>query len=299
MDSLQLQTFLETQKDPIQVQRGCKTLYESILQHLETKTGALYGRFGTIEYQTLMHPTNQSPILERNAGVFPTSGTFLKDWAFEYNQAVKEATAMAAGWHPPFQPMELLYILGHNPQCKILPLRSLEPYYSLPTTMWTNAFANQNVTFVSSFADSMAKQYEKKHLVWPASHEQILPSSAKYSFVRSYYGPAVAQGNAQWPAPIQSWKDAVDALEAQVLATNPSIVVLGCGGLAMVLAKRLKAKNIITIVLGGAIQIMFGIKGKRWLNHDIIKTFFNSHWVFPQDHEIPNGAKQIEGGCYW
>ena len=299
MDPNQLQTFLQTQKEPAVVHAGCKTLYDSILHHLETRKGALYGRFGTIEYQTLMHPSSQSPILERNAGIFPAQGIFLKDWVHEYNQAVQRATVMAAGWHPPFQPMELLYILGQNPQCTLIPLRSLEPYYSPPEHMWTNAFAHQRVTFVSSFADTMALQYQKKHHIWPNTHEQLLPSSGQYSFVRSYYSPAIAQGQAMWPSPIQNWKDAINLLESQVLATNPSIVVLGCGGLAMVLAKRLQEKNIITIVLGGAIQILFGIKGHRWLNHDIIKTFFNHHWVFPQEHEIPRGSKQIEGGCYW
>ena len=67
----------------------------------------------------------------------------------------------------------------------------------------------------------------------------------------------------------------------------------------MPLALRLKKRGIIAIVVGGAIQIFFGIKGKRWANHPIISGFWNDSWVEPSTDEIPNGAKKVEGACYW
>jgi hypothetical protein len=88
-------------------------------------------------------------------------------------------------------------------------------------------------------------------------------------------------------------------LEEEIVKTNPRIVLIGCGGLSMPLAFKLKQRNIITIIMGGAIQILFGIKGSRWETHSVISNFFNDSWVFPSDDEIPNGADKIEGGCYW
>ena len=67
----------------------------------------------------------------------------------------------------------------------------------------------------------------------------------------------------------------------------------------MPLAKRLKDKGVIAIVMGGAIQILFGIKGRRWDSHSIISSFYNDDWVYPSQDEVPNGALEIEGGCYW
>lgn len=67
----------------------------------------------------------------------------------------------------------------------------------------------------------------------------------------------------------------------------------------MPLACRLKKKGIIAIVLGGSIQVLFGIKGKRWETHPVISGFWNTTWRNPNPAEVPGGAAEIEGGCYW
>ena len=54
-----------------------------------------------------------------------------------------------------------------------------------------------------------------------------------------------------------------------------------------------------SIHLGGATQILFGIKGHRWDTHDVISSFYNDHWVRPSKEETPEKAKINEEGCYW
>ena len=77
------------------------------------------------------------------------------------------------------------------------------------------------------------------------------------------------------------------------------MALIGCGGLGMVIAGRLRQKGISSIVLGGAIQVLFGIKGRRWANHSVISGLWNDAWVSPAADEIPGGADSVEGGCYW
>jgi hypothetical protein len=91
----------------------------------------------------------------------------------------------------------------------------------------------------------------------------------------------------------------VTSLETQVIASGAKVALLGCGGLAMPLALRLKKRGIVVIVLGGAIQLLFGIKGRRWTTHPVISGFFNDYWIYPSVEEIPGAAADIEGGCYW
>ena len=55
----------------------------------------------------------------------------------------------------------------------------------------------------------------------------------------------------------------------------------------------------IGIHLGGAIQILFGIKGGRWDKHEIISTFYNESWVRPDGNEVPKYAHLIENNCFW
>lgn len=67
----------------------------------------------------------------------------------------------------------------------------------------------------------------------------------------------------------------------------------------MPLAGRLKELGLPCVVLGGAIQVLFGIKGNRWANHSVISKFWNDAWVWPSEEETPRGAAKIERGCYW
>ena len=56
--------------------------------------------------------------------------------------------------------------------------------------------------------------------------------------------------------------------------------------------------------LGGATQLLFGIRGKRWEDENYNKQYnysalMNEYWVRPSEDEIPDGAKKVEGACYW
>lgn len=81
------------------------------------------------------------------------------------------------------------------------------------------------------------------------------------------------------------------------MATDAKVVLIGCGALGMPLARRLKEAGRCAIVMGGAIQVLFGIRGQRWKNHPVISRFWNAAWVSPGVDERPAGATAVEGGC--
>lgn len=293
------------QKNIDTVNDGSYDIKQEIYAALGENRGSLIGRHGTIELTQMLIfdktgtiDSEKAKVLELNAGIFPRDDTILKQWCQEYSSATKEANIIAAGWYKPLANVEWNYLDKVNPSAKRIPLRSLEPYYSMPHSHWTVALERQHVVVVSSFTESMQKQIFYKDQIWPQC-KSLLPNNVQWSFVKSYYCPATAKGMCQWPDQIRSWKDAVDSMEKEVLNTGAKIALIGCGGLAMPLALRLKQKGIIAIVLGGAIQILFGIKGRRWRNHPIISKFYTSDWLHPNLAEIPGNANEIEGGCYW
>ena len=53
------------------------------------------------------------------------------------------------------------------------------------------------------------------------------------------------------------------------------------------------------IHLGGPLQILFGIKGKRWDDIPSVSKFYNEYWTRPSDEETPVNNTKVEGGCYW
>ena len=294
------------QKGDASVQAGARCIQATIERALAEGKGCLIGRHGTIELTALLmddsgkirFDNERLFALETNAGIFPYQYTYLKEWLTAYKEASEEADVMAVGWHAPLARSEWNLLSRINPQVARIPLRSLEPYYCLSTHHWTRALAGQKVCVVSSFADLMGGQLEYIEKVWPQC-DTVIPKSASWSFVRSYYCPKVARGKCQWGEGVNSWLDAVTWMEAEVMKNSPRIVLIGCGGLAMPLASRLKKRGCICVVLGGAIQIMFGIKGRRWENHPIISQYFNDDWIFPPEDMIPDGALAVEGGCYW
>lgn len=286
------------QKDPAAISSGADWIFQTVISAVGSGEGCIIGRHGTVELEVLLdnkNPDYFEPTLERNAGIFPRTKDSLQEWRDKYGAAVREADAMAVGWYAPLADVEAGFLQTVNPSATWLPLRSLEPYYS--ERPWTQALKGQRVAVVSAFADSMACQLQFKDDIWKG-REDIIPE-CEWKFIRSYYSPSLAQGRAEWPKGIASWSDAVAHLEKQVVNSGAPIALLGCGGLAMPLALALKRRGIVAIVLGGAIQVLFGIKGRRWEKHPVISQFWNDDWIYPSPDETPRGAKTIEGGCYW
>ncbi len=296
------------QKDPDFVEKGSEKIFYTIQAALTLKEGAIIGRHGSTELTWILVQQQRGEEIdqvraataERYSGIFPSyDTTLMKEWLKEYKDATAAATVFAACWYNVLAHQEYKYLRQVCPAAELVPLRSLEPYYCVSTKGWTRALEGRRVSVVSSFANTMEKQLSKRSLIWGENVNTLLPESTSWSFVRSYFPPSIAKGSCEWPEGISSWKDAVKYLEQKVIEQNPEIVLLGCGGLAMPLAGRLKKRGIVCVVMGGAIQLLFGIKGKRWENHSFISLLFNDDWVYPSDEEVPGGAKMIEGGCYW
>jgi hypothetical protein len=263
------------------------------------------GRNGTIETEVIYfwksyrpartYPDRMRELIQRNAGIFPSTDESIDRWCAEYVQILSLINGGAAGWYAPTVQIEKIILDYHAPNAFRTPLRSLEPYYVAKGNRWTEKLAGKKVAVVSSFAATIEKQLSKSAKIWPNGLLDI--SGVKWSFVRTGYAPVTAMGNATWPSGCNTWEAAVEYVVKEV--GKPDIALIGCGGLGMIIAGRLKAKGVSAIVLGGAIQVLFGIKGKRWETHDIISKFWNDAWVFPSATEFPAAAYSVEGGCYW
>lgn len=97
-----------------------------------------------------------------------------------------------------------------------------------------------------------------------------------------------------------SWFDALKFMEDQIDATDYEVALIGCGAYGMPLAAHCKKMGKKAIHLGGALQLLFGIKGNRWeTEQKIYMKFYNEHWVRPLDNERPPSALNVENACYW
>ena len=295
------------------VEEGAAT----ILRYASSGQPFFIGRNGTIELETIFfwmlkrrvqdgdvlapYPLRIRDQIQRNAGIFPDTDESIDAWCKAYVDSLGHMNALAAGWYRPLHHIENTILSSYAPTAQRFPLRSLEPYYVEAPLRWTTLLAGKHVAVVSSFAATIQKQLwgEKTAQIWQGEQAGMLPADVEWSYVRTGYAPSLALGNAGWPAHITRWQEAVDATVQAVVDSGATVALIGCGGLGMIVGCELRKKGISCILLGGAIQVLFGIRGSRWKSHDIISKFWNDAWVSPSKAESPNGAFLVEGGCYW
>jgi hypothetical protein len=235
-----------------------------------------------------------------NAGIFPATDEALDDWARHMVTEVLPLMDGVAEWNTlnPVQEGEILNMFA--PKSKRFPARSLEPYYE-PTkaTRWTYRIPNRTkVAVVSPFKDSIGAQIPKQHLVWPSLlSEPVWNSETTIIPIKAYYSPYLDHDRS-WPE-ASGWRDAVRQVVREVVESGAKLAIIGAGALSLPIAAALKRRGISAIHTGGATQILFGVKGRRWLTHSVISTFFTEAWISPSADEVPSEARYVEGGCYW
>jgi hypothetical protein len=279
---------------------GARAIKKVIQRAIEDNDGALIGRNGSTELELMIDSTKEylyQP-LTNNAGIFPLKTIqHILNWQSRSIYSSRDSDILATGWYKPLVDSEQIALKKWNFQGVQIPLRSLEPYYTNRDDQWTHLLSGHRVAVVSSFTQTMKSQSKHLEQIW-GSHG-VLPPNVNWSWIQTGYSPSVANGINEWPSTIQSWTDAVEYVVSEVIYNDVRFALIGCGGLSMPIAKALKDRGIIAIVLGGAIQVLFGIKGRRWVNHEIISKFWNDAWVYPSDEETPRNARVVEGGCYW
>jgi len=284
---------------------------KKLCNFLKSNDSCLIGRNGSLELEVILffmhsrskdipYPAQMLKKLELHAGIFPSTTTSVDTWCKAYIEALKICTAVVEGWYAPLASQEIkLHSLIIPSTTDRIYLRNLEPYYVKPELRWSNYLAEKKVAIINSFAETCVQQTYLAYGIWGTHYESILPSSTTWIPIQTYYAPALAEGKAEWPAHIDSWLDAVQYIVQCTLQSEASVAIIGCGGLGMIIGAELKRNGLQVIVLGGATQILFGIKGQRWLTHPVISSFFNNAWTTPPESSIPKGAHKIEGGCYW
>lgn len=175
-------------------------------------------------------------------------------------------------------------------QAAIIPIDViLYPY--LLDNPWTLALAGQKVLVIHPFEDSIKKQYAKRHLLFQG--KTVFPDCELMTLkaVQSLRGET---------AQFASWFEALAWMCQQVDRMNFDVALIGAGAYGFPLAAHIKRSGRKAVHVGGGLQLLFGIMGKRWEEDAGLKPYINEHWVRPESHETPRDLGTLEsGGCYW
>lgn len=178
-------------------------------------------------------------------------------------------------------------------------LQFLEPYFS--KNPWTTALKGKKVLVVHPFAQSIESQYARREKLF--DNPDVLPEFASFKVI-----PAV-QSIGNGDDRFTNWFEALDWMKYEIDRSDYDVCLIGCGAYGFPLAAHVKRQGKKAIHLGGALQLLFGIRGRRWdgMNYGVNIGFRpgqyaslpNKYWIRPTANERPKTAANVENACYW
>lgn len=231
---------------------------------------------------------NKSLILSMhtNAGFFPPNISEIEKFCELMLMDIPEVNVLAS-WLPD----ELLFTKDLENSLKI-DFELLNPYFSqIP---WTKALEGKKVLVVHPFANTIQKQYKNRKLLFK---DNLLPEF-KLMTIKAVQS---ITGN---PTEFADWFEALNHMKTEIDSYDYDICLIGCGAYGFPLAAHVKRMGKKSIQLGGSLQLLFGIRGKRWEDPNYNPTYnyvqlINEYWVKPGVEEKPAAAENVEGACYW
>ena len=231
--------------------------------------------------------------LENNAGIFTKDIDSLSKYTqmliesynhctiiAEWEQTGKVFTHTGSGQQ---------FIAKRTPKTPKIDARSLEPYYFKEN--WMPALKGKKILIVHPFVKTFKKQVPKLKEIFPG---KSWFEDCEFQFVEP---PLTLAGNHQ----DKDWQDHLNPfLESLRELKNFDIAFVAAGGYGMLISNFIfKNLDRSVIYVGGALQIFFGVIGKRWFDNKDILKIMNDNWIRPDKEDKPDNFKNVEKGCYW
>ena len=240
-----------------------------------------YNFYGYIKGETLAWWWNKNILnqMEQNAGFFPPTVEKIEQFCKLMLDDIKEVDILGS-WL-----IEEKYFDANLFQATKVKLALLEPYKSrLP---WTSVLEGKKILVVHPFQNSIIKQYKIRKKLF--DDENFLPEFELKTIkaVQSIAGEKTIY---------KDWFEALEYMKSEIDKVDYDICLIGCGAYGFPLAAHVKRTGKKAFHIGGSLQLLFGIKGKRWESD---KSIGNKFWVFPDNSETPKNSSEVEDSCYW
>lgn len=259
---------------------------------------SMIARLGSTELQAIEHYINSQKsfrkypeFFKRNyiynkmsvlSGFYPATETNIQRFSEMMIQDAKEVDILGS-WRK-----EEIKLKEQLKNALKIRLKDIEPYYH--QNPWSEVLKDKTVLVVHPFNESIEEQYKKREVLF--TNPLILPAF-KLKTIRAVQ--SIANNRPEF----DDWFQALDSMKKQINETEFDIAIIGSGAYGFPLAAYVKRIGKKAIHLGGAVQILFGIRGKRWETHPFISQLINENWIRPNSSEVPQNSTKVDGGSYW
>lgn len=284
-------------------------LYEKIINSLQNKNPLMIARYGGCEHDlianTLLYEAGIVKSFQysykrlcNNAGFFPNNlktnqeiFIYAKKFSQIYLDASKQCDVLGT-WHGIMSFEKYLIDNFCKQDIFLTHILKLGPniHEEIP---FTYALKDTKVLVIHPFAQTIESQYKKYDKLF--TNKKVLPEFNLKTF------KAIQTAGGEIDHRFKDWFEALEWMSNEISQIDFDIALIGCGAYGFPLAAKIKQMGKIAIHCGGNLQLLFGIKGKRWEieQPEVGKELFNEYWVYPNSKETISNASKIEGGCYW
>lgn len=232
-----------------------------------------------------------------NAGIYTKSHDIkkLEIFAISYNNAIKNGDLLASF---PTLLSDIQNFYSQNYNIKQIYSRCLEPFYQVQENIkpWTHYLLGKKVLVINPFVESFKKQLQNNFQIFKDKDKQIFLDEQQFVFYKSFQ--TIAGNHIH-----NDWFETFMIMCRDIEKLDFDIAILGCGGYGLPLCNFIKTKlGKSAIYIGGGLQLLFGVMGKRWENNEMWKNIIQDNetsFIKPSNDEICQNMSSIEGGCYW
>lgn len=221
-------------------------------------------------------------LMRNGAGFFPASAAYLERFANLMLSDLQSVDVLGS-WL-----CDEIRLANFFLNARIVCLTDLEPYYHYEP--WSEVLEGKKVLVIHPFEESIKKQYAKRSVLFKDS--RVLP---KFELKTLKAVQSIAENKTDFT----DWFDALTWMCNRISEIDFDIAIIGAGAYGLSLASFVKSIGKKALHLGGATQILFGIKGKRWDKLPFFRQLYNENWARPLPKETPDNFYIIESGCYW
>ena len=290
-----------------------KEFIDALTNALENRVGFAAGKLGYSEQvwlssQWLLRQNTDNAKFQKairvssmfhacqQAGAFPATHDYLDSAVQQLTEAVRGMDFLA------IHDSGLVPGIIHHLRLKsgLLPFNDLEPNKDTPYNLkdcYLPALRDKRVLIVSTPADLLVSRATKVTFenTWQKiSCPWFEPHSVEALSFDSLFDSEITRSYA-------SSTDLLESICAELSTRNFDIALIGASSLGILIADYVKDLGKVGLSLGGHLQVIFGVQGKRWReNPHWQQAYWNESWVNMPENFKPTGRKWlVDDGAYW
>ncbi|MDB4314574.1 hypothetical protein N9955_00945 [bacterium] len=249
------------------------------------------GKIGSIELFHISHLADDEEMsflgntLAVNAGINGKTKQEVEYWAKTFCRAISNLDVILA-WNNN-EKEEKIIAKFFNGKYVCEEFTDIEPFFH-GKDGWHYALKDKKVLVVSSFKDSIESQLANYSKIW---------EGAEIGSCEVIKCPQPHQITGEDPS---YFLENIKKLGEQISEKDFDICIIGAGGYSLPLCHYVKFLGKRAIHLGGATQVLFGIRGNRFDRNFADQDWYGTeHFISPLESDIPKFKDKVEEACYW